>query len=62
MTLAPVIQARWDGLAARERTLVRGALVLVGVAVLWWLCLAPALQTCARPAPSTAAWRASSSR
>ena len=45
MKLAPAMQARWDALAARERTLVRGALVLVGAAVLWWLCLAPALQT-----------------
>jgi len=45
MKLAPAMQARWDALAARERTLVRGALVLVAAAVLWWLCLAPALQT-----------------
>lgn len=45
MKLAPAAQARWDALAARERTLVRGALVLVAAAVLWWLCLAPALQT-----------------
>ncbi|MGH8820687.1 MAG: type II secretion system protein GspM [Rhodoferax sp.] len=45
MKLAPALQAQWDGLAARERTLVRGALALVAAAVLWWLCLAPALHT-----------------
>ena len=45
MKLVPALQAQWDGLADRERTLVRGALALVGAAVLWWLCLAPALHT-----------------
>lgn len=45
MKLSPALQARWDALAARERALVRGALGLLGAAVLWWLCLAPALQT-----------------
>ncbi|HXE23021.1 MAG TPA: type II secretion system protein GspM [Rhodoferax sp.] len=44
MKPAPALKARWDGMAARERTLVRCALVLVGAALLWWLCLAPALQ------------------
>ena len=44
MKLAAV-QAQWDRLAPRERTLVRGALALVVAAVLWWLLLAPALQT-----------------
>lgn len=45
MKLTAAVQARWDTLAAREKTLIRSALALVGVAVLWWLCLAPALQT-----------------
>lgn len=45
MKLAPALRARWDDLAARERSLVRCALVLVGAALLWWLCLAPALHT-----------------
>jgi general secretion pathway protein M len=45
MKPAPMLRARWDGLAERERTLVRCALALVGVAVLWWLGLAPALHT-----------------
>ncbi len=45
MKLAPALQARWDGLADREQTLVRGALALVSAAVLWWLFLAPALHT-----------------
>lgn len=43
--MKPALQARWEGLADRERTLVRAALVIVGLAVLWWLCLAPALHT-----------------
>ena len=45
MKLATALQARWDGLADREQTLVRGALALVTAAVLWWLFLAPALHT-----------------
>jgi general secretion pathway protein M len=44
MKLAAV-QAHWDALAPRERRLVRGALALVAAALLWWLALAPALQT-----------------
>lgn len=45
MKLAPALRVRWNALAARERALVRAALVLVGVALLWWLGLAPALHT-----------------
>ena len=45
MKLAPALKARWDNLANREQTLVRGALALVTAAVLWWLFLAPALHT-----------------
>jgi general secretion pathway protein M len=38
-------KARWDALAPRERRLLRGALALIVVALLWWLLLAPALHT-----------------
>lgn len=38
-------KARWGALAPRERMLVRGALALIGVALLWGLLLAPALRT-----------------
>ena len=41
-------KARWDALAPRERLLVRGALILIGIALLWWLLLAPALHTLQR--------------
>jgi general secretion pathway protein M len=36
---------RWASLAAREKTLVAGAGLVVGLALLWWVALAPALQT-----------------
>jgi general secretion pathway protein M len=35
----------WDKLAPREKSLVVGTAVLVGAALLWWVLLAPALQT-----------------
>lgn len=41
-------KARWDALAPRERLLLRGAAALVGIALLWWLLLAPALHTLQR--------------
>ncbi|RYF39237.1 MAG: type II secretion system protein M [Comamonadaceae bacterium] len=37
------LRARWNGLAPRERMLVAAAATLVGLAVLWWIALAPAL-------------------
>ncbi len=37
--------ARWNALAVRERRAVRIAAALVLTALLWWLLLAPALQT-----------------
>jgi general secretion pathway protein M len=39
------LRARWRGLAARERTLVSIAASVIGLAILWWLLIAPALQT-----------------
>ncbi len=35
----------WDQLAPREKSAVLAAALLVGVALLWWVLLAPALQT-----------------
>lgn len=37
--------ARWNTLAAREKTLVLAAAALVAGALLWWVALAPALAT-----------------
>lgn len=54
MSLWAVWQNRWQRLAARERLGVTLAAVLVGASVLWWLALAPALQTL-RSAPAQAA-------
>lgn len=52
---APGLPARlrghWLALAPREQALVRGAALLVAAALLWWLALAPALQTL-RTAPA----------
>ena len=54
-TAAPTLPARlrghWQALAPREQVLVRGAALLVAAALLWWLALAPALQTL-RTAPA----------
>lgn len=44
LALGP-LQARWRALQAREQAMVAGAAVLIGLAVLWWLLIAPALQT-----------------
>ena len=49
--LAARLRAQWQALAPREQALVRGAAVLVAAALLWWLALAPALQTL-RTAPA----------
>ncbi len=43
-TLAPV-RARWQALDAREQSLVRTAALLVGLALFWWIGVAPALST-----------------
>lgn len=49
--LVPALQARWRALARREQTLVLAAAGLVALALLWWVALAPALQTL-RAAPA----------
>lgn len=41
--LAP-LQARWRTLEPREQLLVSGAAVLVGLALVWWLLIAPPLR------------------
>ncbi|MBC7681660.1 MAG: type II secretion system protein M [Ferruginibacter sp.] len=45
MKLPASIRPHWDTLAPRERRSVRAALALVAVALLWWVGIAPALQT-----------------
>lgn len=46
-TSAPssALQRHWHTLASREQKLLRIAALLIGLALLWWLALAPALQT-----------------
>ena len=39
------LRAHWQRLAAREQTLVLLAAAVIGLALLWWLLLAPALHT-----------------
>lgn len=45
MSLLESINLRWNALASRERTLVAAAAWLVAASLLWWIALAPALQT-----------------
>ena len=37
------LQARWTTLDTREQSLIRGAACLIALALLWWVCIAPAL-------------------
>lgn len=46
-----MIRARWSQISAREQRLVLVAMVLVLVALVWWVALAPALATL-RAAPA----------
>ena len=39
------LQARWRALGVREQTLIRRAALLLGLALLWWVLLAPPLRT-----------------
>jgi general secretion pathway protein M len=48
---ASALSAHWHTLAPREQHLLRAAVVLIALALLWWLALAPALQTL-RSAPA----------
>jgi general secretion pathway protein M len=43
MNLMAQMQQRWRELAAREQRLLLLSLVVVGLALLWWLAVAPAL-------------------
>ncbi|TFZ03541.1 type II secretion system protein GspM [Ramlibacter humi] len=45
MKLPPASVAAWSGLAAREKLMVIGAAALVGLAIFWWVLVAPALST-----------------
>ena len=38
------LQQRWDALAPREKLMVGSAVVLVGLALVWWVAFAPALR------------------
>ena len=42
--LSPV-KTRWNALAQREKTLVAAAAAMVGLALLWWIAVGPALST-----------------
>jgi general secretion pathway protein M len=39
------LRSHWAGLAPREQALVGGAALLVGIALVWWIALAPAIAT-----------------
>ena len=45
MKLPASLQPHWDRLAPRERRSMLAAGALVGIALVWWLALAPALRT-----------------
>ena len=61
MKTPAALAARWARLAPRERTLVHAAAVLVALALLWWLLLAPPLKALrtspARHAQTNAQWQ-----
>lgn len=39
------LQARWRAFDQREQTLIRSALFLLGLALVWWLLVAPPMRT-----------------
>lgn len=45
MKLLATLQARWNEVSRREQRLLRVALVIVLLALLWWVGIAPALAT-----------------
>ena len=42
--LSPLLQ-RWAAVSSRERRLIAGAAIVLGLALVWWLLLAPPLRT-----------------
>ena len=45
MKLPAPLQQRWNTLLPREKTLVQTSAALIALALIWWLAVAPALQT-----------------
>lgn len=45
MSEIAALRGRWQQLVPREKTLVAAAVLLVGLALAWWLAIAPALAT-----------------
>lgn len=45
VTARATLQAQWAGLAARERTALTLAAAVMGLALLWWVAIAPAWRT-----------------
>ena len=45
MSMQMILRQRWQTVSPREQRLVVAALLLVLVALLWWLAIAPALAT-----------------
>ena len=45
MSMQMIMRQRWQMVSPREQRLVVAALLLVLVALLWWLAIAPALAT-----------------
>ena len=45
MKMPETLQRRWNSLLPREKTLVQVTAAVIGMALLWWLAVAPALQT-----------------
>lgn len=44
MSALATLQARWHSVSAREQRLVKWGVAVVGLALLWWVALAPALK------------------
>ncbi len=46
--LSEQLRARWKALNARERSLITGAVLVLALALVWWIGLAPALKVLAQ--------------
>ena len=44
MSALATLQVRWQSVSAREQRLVKWGVAVVGLALLWWVALAPALK------------------